>query len=106
MIRRPPRSTLFPYTTLFRSHAEIADDDVEIPRDGALQRVGPVARHLDGMAPALERRTHVVEDVRLVVHDEDMQPFALGDLCRGGPDQRGSPPAGELDPEGGAPARL
>src|SRR2546422_5003153 len=24
MIRRPPRSTLFPYTTLFRSHAEYA----------------------------------------------------------------------------------
>src|SRR3712207_6911858 len=23
MIRRPPRSTLFPYTTLFRSHDEI-----------------------------------------------------------------------------------
>src|SRR3989441_12527253 len=23
MIRRPPRSTLFPYTTLFRSHREI-----------------------------------------------------------------------------------
>src|SRR5260370_9619124 len=27
MIRRPPRSTLFPYTTLFRSHV-ITDDDV------------------------------------------------------------------------------
>src|SRR2546430_13181782 len=25
MIRRPPRSTLFPYTTLFRSHAVLAD---------------------------------------------------------------------------------
>src|SRR2546429_6195584 len=25
MIRRPPRSTLFPYTTLFRSHHPIAD---------------------------------------------------------------------------------
>src|SRR5258706_8043542 len=25
MIRRPPRSTLFPYTTLFRSHAFDAD---------------------------------------------------------------------------------
>src|SRR5260370_3586594 len=25
MIRRPPRSTLFPYTTLFRSHLYIAD---------------------------------------------------------------------------------
>src|SRR5438034_5875230 len=31
MIRRPPRSTLFPYTTLFRSRfeaAEVADGDV------------------------------------------------------------------------------
>src|SRR5947207_11938152 len=26
MIRRPPRSTLFPYTTLFRSHAAGPDD--------------------------------------------------------------------------------
>src|SRR3712207_7933988 len=26
MIRRPPRSTLFPYTTLFRSRAELARD--------------------------------------------------------------------------------
>src|SRR3712207_6148376 len=30
MIRRPPRSTLFPYTTLFRSrHAALAHDPVE-----------------------------------------------------------------------------
>src|SRR2546429_4545516 len=28
MIRRPPRSTLFPYTTLFRSVHELRDDDV------------------------------------------------------------------------------
>src|SRR2546422_1729973 len=26
MIRRPPRSTLFPYTTLFRSYKDIAGD--------------------------------------------------------------------------------
>src|SRR3712207_8819125 len=26
MIRRPPRSTLFPYTTLFRSYDEVADE--------------------------------------------------------------------------------
>src|SRR2546426_1389615 len=25
MIRRPPRSTLFPYTTLFRSHSDFAE---------------------------------------------------------------------------------
>src|SRR3712207_9058628 len=27
MIRRPPRSTLFPYTTLFRSEIELFDED-------------------------------------------------------------------------------
>src|SRR3712207_7745980 len=30
MIRRPPRSTLFPYTTLFRSVAFAAMDDTEL----------------------------------------------------------------------------
>src|SRR5947209_13524926 len=34
MIRRPPRSTLFPYTTLFRSEAEIARDEVAFGRRG------------------------------------------------------------------------
>src|SRR3712207_8160864 len=29
MIRRPPRSTLFPYTTLFRSAGGLASDDPE-----------------------------------------------------------------------------
>src|SRR2546426_9311392 len=29
MIRRPPRSTLFPYTTLFRSHFTLIDEDVK-----------------------------------------------------------------------------
>src|SRR2546426_3502229 len=33
MIRRPPRSTLFPYTTLFRSHGESVDLRV-VPRNG------------------------------------------------------------------------
>src|SRR2546430_17100291 len=29
MIRRPPRSTLFPYTTLFRSSAGVTPDSVQ-----------------------------------------------------------------------------
>src|SRR5690242_21768520 len=29
MLRRPPRSTLFPYTTLFRSTLTLADDRLE-----------------------------------------------------------------------------
>src|SRR3712207_7261712 len=43
MIRRPPRSTLFPYTTLFRSRHR------ERPRDGAAQR-GQVAADPEGGA--------------------------------------------------------
>src|SRR2546422_5923764 len=31
MIRRPPRSTLFPYTTLFRSHPVVHLEIAEIP---------------------------------------------------------------------------
>src|SRR3712207_7053796 len=49
MIRRPPRSTLFPYTTLFRSGDRPGDgvpgpvhDDAGQPRDG--QGVGDVAQ--------------------------------------------------------------
>src|SRR2546428_6515060 len=43
MIRRPPRSTLFPYTTLFRSappliHAQ-AEFEVRIERDHAVVRM-------------------------------------------------------------------
>src|SRR3712207_8601253 len=44
MIRRPPRSTLFPYTTLFRSGVERADErDVgrhqRVPADGRRDRL-------------------------------------------------------------------
>src|SRR5688572_31979856 len=30
MIRRPPRSTLFPYTTLFRSNAQLTDATITL----------------------------------------------------------------------------
>src|SRR2546430_13652410 len=33
MIRRPPRSTLFPYTTLFRSIRFLAEQGVSVPDD-------------------------------------------------------------------------
>src|SRR3712207_8197503 len=45
MIRRPPRSTLFPYTTLFRSE-DVIDDIVE--------EVAFVADHQDRRAIAFE----------------------------------------------------
>src|SRR5687767_15520812 len=35
MARRPPRSTLFPYTTLFRSHAALAEVCVRLIENGS-----------------------------------------------------------------------
>src|SRR3712207_7316326 len=60
MIRRPPRSTLFPYTTLFRSR-ELEGDAVVYPRERGDVREGPDVhdeekeRHdeADGQLPGL-----------------------------------------------------
>src|SRR2546422_7031547 len=41
MIRRPPRSTLFPYTTLFRS-AGVGDNDVILQAEGVEKHFGRV----------------------------------------------------------------
>src|SRR2546427_7335803 len=60
MIRRPPRSTLFPYTTLFRSAAGRRPGArrarVLRPRDGAIAR-----RQLHGL-PDAARRLDARED--------------------------------------------
>src|SRR2546430_13190404 len=66
MIRRPPRSTLFPYTTLFRSQGELG----ELVRDGKLAEPGLLGEFLaethavvehperHGEPPAGRRRFH------------------------------------------------
>src|SRR5256885_10988373 len=38
MIRRPPRSTLFPYTTLFRSDRGIVDRGAALEREGDVRQ--------------------------------------------------------------------
>src|SRR2546429_5635115 len=38
MIRRPPRSTLFPYTTLFRSHEAVHSIRLVVPCETAQRR--------------------------------------------------------------------
>src|SRR2546426_8420336 len=44
MIRRPPRSTLFPYTTLFRSHERRAGEE----RGAVLETAGRTVGRSDG----------------------------------------------------------
>src|SRR3712207_7493055 len=53
MIRRPPRSTLFPYTTLFRSLRKVVTDPAAAPaaREKALQALVP--KKTDDLVPLL-----------------------------------------------------
>src|SRR2546429_5081470 len=63
MIRRPPRSTLFPYTTLFRSRL-----DLDLPH--------ALAGQPEPAADLLERvRVAVVE----AVAEDDNRPVAIGE---------------------------
>src|SRR3712207_6893474 len=64
MIRRPPRSTLFPYTTLFRS--DMPRDHVErLPAQHVL-RLHPDRRHD-------ERPAQPVPDLRSEEHTSELQ---------------------------------
>src|SRR2546427_9122378 len=55
MIRRPPRSTLFPYTTLFRSR--FRDDLPANAGSGDRTRLGPRSRHPGGGDDRHHRRS-------------------------------------------------
>src|SRR2546429_4216458 len=64
MIRRPPRSTLFPYTTLFRSHVRVDDSD---ERD--VREVQSLGDHLRAEQNVHLAGADAIEDVR-------MRPFS------------------------------
>src|SRR5258708_20782496 len=55
MIRRPPRSTLFPYTTLFRSIISGMRDHIAIREIGQDEIVRPLAESLDDPISYLTR---------------------------------------------------
>src|SRR3712207_8036499 len=61
MIRRPPRSTLFPYTTLFRSHLPLLRE----LRVGGGLRLGVSRREVRGDAHHLTRRSHLGAEHRV-----------------------------------------
>src|SRR2546430_17525347 len=50
MIRRPPRSTLFPYTTLFRSPQLIANWRLTTAREQTVDEYGVLTRNLFTLA--------------------------------------------------------
>src|SRR2546430_10293855 len=71
MIRRPPRSTLFPYTTLFRSERS---RDPDLLRQLARDDADP-ARPREEEGVALEHRLILVDPL---LDEVDGRPAALG----------------------------
>src|SRR2546430_11682098 len=66
MIRRPPRSTLFPYTTLFRSGDEQSDPTRDLPLD---QRTKPRLVHLArGVERGDEGRAAAAQPLQMMAH--------------------------------------
>src|SRR5256885_15205790 len=67
MIRRPPRSTLFPYTTLFRSvlQAVVADDHIHLRMAGAqgLDGLDALAGHEDRHAAGTRQQRGVIAHI-------------------------------------------
>src|SRR5256884_2953589 len=84
MIRRPPRSTLFPYTTLFRSHLgwparrtlSVYVHRDEAPRRGeATEPVADLARSEEHTSE-LQSRLHLV--CRLLLEKKNLSPLRRG----------------------------
>src|SRR2546427_11537848 len=85
MIRRPPRSTLFPYTTLFRSRDvhPAADDQVLLTAGDVEVAVGVDAREIAGEEAVLGNRLQPVarREIRaghLTSADEQLAFLARG----------------------------
>src|SRR2546421_6232244 len=68
MIRRPPRSTLFPYTTLFRSQRHVREEDGDAG-GGDQEGVGrkPAARRARGAVRRDRGEPHAGEGLRLLL---------------------------------------
>src|SRR3712207_7046058 len=73
MIRRPPRSTLFPYTTLFRSNTLINQVSIQPGRSvEATTQVTDVSRPVT-VAIHIERSEGVVRLIRSEEHTSELQ---------------------------------
>src|SRR5256885_9193427 len=80
MIRRPPRSTLFPYTTLFRSAAAVRRGEARIDGDGEIARLDDQKGQRTEGAPQPEIRWHTC-GCRSEEHTSELQsPCNL--VCR------------------------
>src|SRR3712207_9493222 len=76
MIRRPPRSTLFPYTTLFRSERREDRADARVEDARAVERVVVLVRLVAGREAARAltgERVDLVHRLRSEEHTSELQ---------------------------------
>src|SRR3546814_11678965 len=89
MRRRPPRSTrtdtLCPYTTLFRSVAEVAGAEIAIVEEGGLRRFGivPIAFEIADRADADLAHLPLRERLALFVEDRQVDQWLRRRTGRG-----------------------
>src|SRR3712207_8103035 len=71
MIRRPPRSTLFPYTTLFRSGTQLTMRTFHIGGAAQLNEQSNLEAPVDGTASYKDLRVIIDQRGRRVVRSEE-----------------------------------
>src|SRR2546422_8626077 len=77
MIRRPPRSTLFPYTTLFRSRCRLEKRSLSSPAFAWRRYTrSPIARRSEEHTSELQSRLHLVCRLLLEKKKEKRNSFA------------------------------
>src|SRR2546427_1052635 len=93
MIRRPPRSTLFPYTTLFRSHVTRPEAVHGLDRGDA----APLDHHRPARLPARVREDEVGDEPHC---NECREPGAIGGWPETGRDPAASAVSLPVPPDG------
>src|SRR5258708_21671392 len=75
MIRRPPRSTLFPYTTLFRSEsaAKTSESDVDAAAKANLQRTDDYAAKIENQVSEHFKKLSDFRSWRSEEHTSELQ---------------------------------
>src|SRR5258708_31330768 len=91
MIRRPPRSTLFPYTTLFRSRQSSAPSRPATPasQPPAASAAPPRPARSEEHTSELQSPDHLV--CRLLLEKKNETPFPLGAYLRSRVPEHGDP---------------
>src|SRR3989441_12744088 len=85
MIRRPPRSTLFPYTTLFRSltgtvgEMHVTHDQTKKVADGVVARMGVPVKYTIGTMIEVPRAALIADKI---AHDAEFFSFGTNDLTQ------------------------